>query len=332
MPDYLARRVHDPAISFDLDAAKKERTNAEASLQNINTEWETEQKALETTRKNRDGFNTKYHETRVHLDLLDKGLRQSQENLENARVRVSDDTLEANLNAALQAKADEEAKVRSATESYNAKSPERVRLLAEACAGSLKTTQNQRDAAKTGFTEVQTRLKIHGEEGLHEKLAISQIHLERIEYQNRALFRRAAVARLLFDTLRFERDKARRAYIAPRKEKIEHLGNLVFDDSFQVDVSDDLQITSRTAKGVTVPFGSLSGGTKEQLSLIFRLTCSMIVAKEGGTPLILDDTLGYTDPDRLVLMGAVLSQAAKECQKAFGLSSRPATGRSSTRI
>jgi len=97
-------------------------------------------------------------------------------------------------------------------------------------------------------------------------------------------------------------------------EKIEQLGRLVFDESFQVEISKELQIASRTTKGVTVPFDSLSGGTREQLSLIFRLACSMIVAKDGGTPLILDDALGYTDPERLRLMGAVLAKAAKECQ------------------
>ena len=31
-------------------------------------------------------------------------------------------------------------------------------------------------------------------------------------------------------------------------------------------------------------------------------------------PLIMDDALGYTDPERLRLMGAVLAKAAKECQ------------------
>ena len=40
----------------------------------------------------------------------------------------------------------------------------------------------------------------------------------------------------------------------------------------------------------------------------------MIVAEEGGMPLIMDDALGYTDPNRLRLMGAVLAKAAKECQ------------------
>jgi uncharacterized protein YhaN len=114
--------------------------------------------------------------------------------------------------------------------------------------------------------------------------------------------------------MREERDKARRAYVAPLKERIEYLGRLVFDESFQVEINEELLIASRTANGVTVPFDSLSGGTKEQLSLIFRLACSMIVAKDGGTPVILDDALGYTDPDRLRLMGAVLAKAAKECQ------------------
>jgi uncharacterized protein YhaN len=40
----------------------------------------------------------------------------------------------------------------------------------------------------------------------------------------------------------------------------------------------------------------------------------MIVAKDGGTPLILDDALGYTDDGRLPLVGAVLARAAKDCQ------------------
>jgi len=102
--------------------------------------------------------------------------------------------------------------------------------------------------------------------------------------------------------------------VAPLKDKIEQLGSLVFDGSFQVDVNDELQIVRCTRDGITLPFDSLSGGTREQLSLIFRSACSMIVARDGGTPLILDDALGYTDPERLRLMGAVLAKAARECQ------------------
>ena len=54
--------------------------------------------------------------------------------------------------------------------------------------------------------------------------------------------------------------------------------------------------------------------TQEQISLLSRLACAMAVSENGGGSLILDDALGYTDPERLKLMGAVLAQAAKECQ------------------
>jgi hypothetical protein len=312
--EYLAKRVRKPAICPDLDLAKKERARAEAELQKASGNWETAREALDAARSVRDGLNSKHQESRVQLDLLSKDLNQARENIDRARKGVPDGALETALANAVQAVASEDANVRAAEISLTAKYPERVKVLAETAKGSLLTTQNRRNAAQTELTEVQTRLKIHGEEGLHEKLHASQINLERIETKNQSRFRLAASAKCLFDTMREERDKARRAYLAPLKEKIERLGRLVFDSSFQVDISDELQIASRTVNGVTVSFNSLSGGTKEQLSLIFRLACSMIVAKDGGTPLILDDALGYTDPERLRLMGAVLAKAAKECQ------------------
>ena len=314
VPDYLAKRLPEPAICPDLDSAKKEWSNAETALRGANSEWETAHEALDAVRSVREGLNTKYQEARVQLDLLAKDLKHAQGNIEKARMGVPDDALESNLTKAFRAVTVEEANVSSAKASLKAKNPERVKALAETAKGSLQTTQTRRNAAQTELTEIQTRLKIRGEEGLQEKLHVAQTQLMRIEHENRDLFRLATAVKLLFESLREERDKARQAYIAPLKEKVEQLGRLVFDESFQVEVTDDLQIASRTVNDITLPFDSLSGGTREQLSLIFRLACSMIVAKDGGTPLVLDDALGYTDPDRLQLMGAVLSRASKECQ------------------
>ena len=111
-----------------------------------------------------------------------------------------------------------------------------------------------------------------------------------------------------------ERDKARRAYVAPLKEKIERLGRLVFDSTFEVELSEDLSVERRSMNGASVPFDSLSGGPKVVLSLIPSLACAMTDSKDGGATLILDDALGYTEPERLKLMGAVLAKAGKECQ------------------
>jgi len=314
VPNYLVGRVKDPAICADFDAAKKERTKAEANFQTASGELEDTRKVLESARSFFEDVNIKHREAVAKLEQLDKDLKQTQENLDKARKKESEETLEANLTAADRAVLSEDTGYHSAADSLKAFNPEQVRTLADSTTGSLKTIKHSHDSKDRGLLEVQTRLKIMGEEGLHEKLNAAENQLEQLEFKNRATTLRANAAKCLFDTMCEERDKASRAYVAPLKDKIERLGRLVFDPSFQVTIDDDLKIAGRTVSGVTVPFDSLSGGTKEQLSLMYRLSCSMIVAKDGGTPVILDDALGYTDPERLKLMGAVLAVAAKECQ------------------
>jgi hypothetical protein len=311
---YTSTRSVEPAICTDLDSAKEERKNSEALQKELTSQYESARDSMEAARSLYDGPNSKHQEVFIQLEMLTKDLNQARENLENARKNVSDDALDEEFAKAVQNTVAERSRVEETQSTLKALNPERVRTLAETAKGSLKTSQKRFSTAQTELTEVQTRLKIHGEEGLSEKLHVTETNLERLKTENLSLFRRAAAAKCLFETMREERDKARREYIAPLKERIEQLGRLVFDDSFEVDISDELQISSRTLEGVTVPFDSLSGGTREQLSLIFRAACSMIVSKNGGAPLILDDALGYTDTDRLHLMGAVLAKAAKECQ------------------
>ena len=52
----------------------------------------------------------------------------------------------------------------------------------------------------------------------------------------------------------------------------------------------------------------------ETVALLARLGCAAIVAPRGGVPLILDDALGHTDPERLQEMARVLSAAAESSQ------------------
>jgi DNA repair exonuclease SbcCD ATPase subunit len=314
VPNYLVKRVKEPAICPDFDTAKKERTKAEENLQAASDELENMRKILESARTFYDGINIKHREAGAKLEQLAKDLKQTKENLDRARKKGSDETLEGNLTSADRAVLSEATAYRSAADSLKAFNPEQIRTLADSTKGSLKTIKISHDSKDRGLLEIQTRLKIKGEEGLHEKLNAAKNQLERVEFKNRTTILRADAAKCLFDIMGEERDKASRAYVAPLKDKIERLGRLVFDPSFQVTIDDDLKITSRTVSDVTVPFDSLSGGTREQLSLMYRLSCSMIVAKDGGTPVILDDALGYTDQGRLKLMGAVLAVAAKECQ------------------
>ncbi len=314
VPRYIANRRESPAIAADLESAKIAWDESISTQQAAQAEWDSAYISVDGARRHRDGVASENEERRIQLRGLESDRDRQNSRLKNARQSESDALLEDGLRNAQSAIESEIEQVRAVEELLNAMNPEQVKALAETSEQSLITCKNRREAAQEELTEVETRLKLRGEEGLHDKLQIAESKLNRISSANRILFRRAAAARCLFDTMRRERDNARRAYLLPLKYGIERLGRLVFAKAFQVELDENLRIVSRTYDGSTVPFESLSGGTKEQLSLIFRLACSMIVAKEGGMPLILDDALGYTDSERLKLMGAVLARAAKECQ------------------
>jgi len=197
VPDYLARRILEPPICPNFESAKKERISAEAALKEASSEWEAARETLETVRSIREDLNVKHQEARVQYDLIVKDLKYARETLEKARRAAPDDVLDANLAEGVRAVAGEEAGVASAQTSLGARNPERVKVLAETARASLQTTQTRRASAHTELTQIQTRLKIHGEEGLHEKLHMAQVHLERLEEENRGLFRRAAAPHLL---------------------------------------------------------------------------------------------------------------------------------------
>jgi DNA repair exonuclease SbcCD ATPase subunit len=314
VPAYPTDRVLEPNLSPNLESAEKELRSAEVGVEMAENAWGEARTELDAARKVRDGVSEQHQKVRVKLDLKADELKRVENELARSQKTTPDDDLESELSNFTKSVHTEEENVKSAETYLSSKEPERVRTLEVTAKGSLRTVEKKRDGAQKENTEVQTRLKVFGEEGLYEKLHATQSHLDHIQQENAAMIQRGSAAKLLYETMKDERDKVRLAYVAPLKEKIEKLGRLVFNNSFEVEVTENLEVASRTMDGYNVPFESLSGGTKEQISLISRLACAMTVSKEGGAPLILDDALGYTDPERLKLMGAVLAKAGRECQ------------------
>jgi DNA repair exonuclease SbcCD ATPase subunit len=314
IPAYLLQRPSEPPLLLDLESLRSTLREAEHSVARAASQWEAARTDVETARKVRDQLRLKHQELRVQLDLKTTDIKRAEDNLLSARTQVSDDALETNLKKACAETQFWQDKVRSAEDTLTKKGPDRVKTMAQTAKGSLETIHDKSKDIQQDLTEVRARLNVFGEDGLHEKLQVAKTRAEHLHQEHVAMRRRATAAKLLFETLREERDKARRAYVAPLQHRIEQLGRLLFNDTFQVEVTNDLRIATRTLNGITVPFDSLSGGTKEQLCLIVRLACAIIVAKSGGAPLILDDTLGYTDPERLKFMGTLLAKAGQECQ------------------
>ena len=110
------------------------------------------------------------------------------------------------------------------------------------------------------------------------------------------------------------RDATRLRYVDPFRNEVERLGRIVFGETFEVEIDSQLRICSRTLSGRTVPYESLSGGAKEQLGIVARLAGAALVAKEDSVPVVIDDALGFTDPDRLVKMGAVFDAVGGDGQ------------------
>ncbi|MCJ7687131.1 MAG: AAA family ATPase, partial [Desulfobacteraceae bacterium] len=223
VPAYPAARIPEPRLSENLEAAKKELRSAGGDLGKADKAWEEARTELDAARKVRDGLRERHQKVRVELDLKAEELIRAEDELARSRKITSDDDLESEHSKSTKLVHTEEENVKSAEIDLRHKEPDRVKALAETAKGSLGTVEKKREAAQKENTEVRTRLKVFGEEGLHEKLHAAQSHLDHIRQENAAMIRRAQAARLLYATMKEERDKARRAYVAPLKEKIERL-------------------------------------------------------------------------------------------------------------
>ncbi|MCW2748752.1 MAG: hypothetical protein JWP10_1894, partial [Nocardioidaceae bacterium] len=197
--------------------------------------------------------------------------------------------------------------------------------LAEVDADSVETLLTNARAAAAKSTDdlaandrerslVEGELEARGRDGIQDTLDEAKSHLDHARRRHDSLHARARAAKLLHATMAKHLASAQQHYVAPFREAIEGLGRVVFGAGFAVDIGQDLAITSRTLDGVTVPFDSLSGGAKEQLAMIGRLATARLVSAEDGAPVILDDSLGFSDPERRRKLAAVINMVGATAQ------------------
>lgn len=236
------------------------------------------------------------------------------EKLELARAERADAQLEAEVGAARQSLAVADSAQKLARAALSAASPEETRALADNAKRAADRAEDHLKQQQQRLAQLKGKLEAMGEEGLAEKLDAAAAKSDQLARQFERERARASAAKLLFETLHAARADARSAYVAPLREQIERLGRLVFGPTLSLHLSEELAIVNRTLDNVTVPFEQLSGGTREQLGILARLACAILVSKQGGAPVILDDTLGYTDDSRLERMGAAIALAGRNCQ------------------
>jgi hypothetical protein len=234
--------------------------------------------------------------------------------LAHQRAAVTDDDLAAGADADRRAEAAAGHRVAELTERLNAAGPEAVATeLAEAttAAESLRARYQEADRA---LREVDVELTVFGTEGRQSKLDAAQTSWEHATAEHLRVGRRARAAELLRKVMARHRDTTRLRYVEPFRTELQRLGRPVFGPSFEVDIDSALRICSRTLDGRTVPYESLSGGAKEQLGILARLAGTSLVAKEDSVPVLIDDALGFTDPERLAKMSEVFDSMGAQGQ------------------
>ncbi|MCV7426160.1 AAA family ATPase [Mycobacterium montefiorense] len=295
-PDLFAADI--AAARAELDAAQAARLAAET--------------ACEARRQDSSVADARLAETSTRATLLVNEattqraeLGRATDQLAQERASVSDQDLASSADAGQRAAATAQRRAAELSEELAAAAPDTVTAELAAASDAAKTLGGRYEDAARTLRELTIELSVFGSEGRQGKLDAAETEREHATSQHTRIGSRARAAELLRSVMSRHRDTTRLGYVEPYRTELQRLGRPVFGPSFEVDIDTDLCIRSRTLDGITVPHDSLSGGAKEQLGILARLAGAALVAKEDVVPVVVDDALGFTDPDRLAKMGEV---------------------------
>ncbi|MGD1346771.1 AAA family ATPase [Mycobacterium seoulense] len=239
------------------------------------------------------------------LETQRSELTAANDRLAEERASAGDDDLASSADTALQAARAAQRRHAELADRLAAASPDAVHDELTAATKETEELRERYEEAARALREITIELSVFGSEGRQGKLDAAETEREHAVSEHIRVGSRARAARLLRSVMTRHRDTTRQRYVEPYRAELQRLGRPVFGPTFEVDIDSDLCIRSRTLNGVTVPYESLSGGAKEQLAILARLAGAALVAKEDAVPVVVDDALGFTDPDRLAKMGEV---------------------------
>lgn len=270
------------AASTECDVRRLVTTAAAAKLAESSTQTTVLQNTLETHRAE---------------------LGAATDRLNQERACVNDADLASAADTALQAAHAAQRRVTELGDELAAAAPDAVNAELAIVTKEHDSLRERYEDASRALREITIELAVFGSEGRQGKLDAAETEREHAAGEHARVGGRARAAQLLRSVMTRHRDTTRLRYVEPYRAELQRLGRPVFGPTFEVDIDSDLCIRSRTLNGITVPYESLSGGAKEQLGILARLAGAALVAKEDAVPVVVDDALGFTDPDRLTKMG-----------------------------
>ena len=321
--DSLSRRVASypqgrpthPPLPTDFEDAQRIALKANRVATDTRAKFERYEVVENQASENLNTARINEADLKARVEIARANKAQAYESLNKARACQQDETLEANHQTAREKYDNAIDNFERAKTQFNEADPKSLETLLENARNAQQRAAQESDSNRDRRIELRASLDLRGETGLQSQYDQSLSLLEHAERDHERTETRAEAARLLSETFEARRHEAHQRYIQPFKERIEQFGRIVFGPTFSVELDENLRVVRRTLDGKTLKLDQLSTGAREQIGVLSRLACAVIVSpNDGGAPVMIDDALGWSDPQRLQRMGAAIATAGKECQ------------------
>ena len=208
--------------------------------------------------------------------------------------------------------------------------PTQARADRERLARTVELTEKKAAEARERQATARGRLQQAGSTDLHTAKASADARLELAERRLAEIDRRARAIDLLRKLFDDRRQAVAEQLAAPLRDKVaEYLDALCGGGSrVEVSLTNDglagLKVSRPTADGGSFDFGSLSGGTKEQVAAACRLAMAELLADgDSCLPIVFDDAFTNSDPERIQGVQRVLDLGARRGLQIIVLSCNP---------
>ena len=179
----------------------------------------------------------------------------------------------------------------------------------------IENNRMSREKLERELAGLTARIELSSSDAPEEDLAL---------LQGRLKFARARLAETRFDVdvnlrLKAALDEARKAtletHVKPVTDELKPLLRILWPDAEPGINAENGALVRITRGNVEENLEALSGGTREQISLMVRLAFANILARQGQpAPIILDDAIVYTDDDRIEQMFNALTRQSNHLQ------------------
>ncbi|MGE6744070.1 AAA family ATPase [Allorhizobium sp. NPDC080224] len=171
------------------------------------------------------------------------------------------------------------------------------------------------NALRETMAGLNAEIRAQSDEAVEEKWRETSEALTAAIARVAAYEKEVAVLQRVTTALENARSEARELYLKPVMAELGPLLRLLFDD---VSITfDDKTLLPQTIlrNGQVEDVDRLSGGMREQLSVLTRLAFARLLARDGRpAPVILDDALVYSDDDRIEKMFDALHRQSRDQQ------------------